>query len=91
MSDPFRRARGPILWWLRAAGFAGITMPWGRIYLVPERFYETPLRAHELIHLQQIERFGAVGFSARYLWWLARYGYERHPLEIEAREKSGSR
>lgn len=91
MTDPFHPARGLILWYLRRTGFGGITMPWGRIYLVPERFWETPLRAHELIHLQQIQRYGAVGFTLRYLWWLARYGYERHPLEVEAREKSGSR
>lgn len=88
---PFHAARGPILWWLRRAGYGGVTMPWGRVYLVPERFYDWPLRRHEYVHLQQIERYGPLGFTARYVWGLIRHGYEAHPMEIEARERSGSR
>ena len=90
IDDPFRPARGPILWWLRATGYGGITMPWGRAYLVPERLDDAGLRAHEAVHLEQIDRLGPVRFVARYLWLLARHGYERHPMEIEARERSGS-
>lgn len=91
MTDhPFYPARGPILWFLRSAGYGGVTMPWGRAYLVPSRLYDVALRAHEAIHLEQIARYGALGFAARYAWGLLRYGYERHPLEIEARERSGS-
>lgn len=89
MRDPFHPARGPILWWLRAAGVAGITMPWGRAYLIPARLHDQALRAHEAIHLEQLDRLGPVRFVVRYLWLLARHGYERHPMEIEARERSG--
>ncbi len=88
--DPFRRARGPLLWWLRAAGYGGITMPWGRAYLVPERLHDPGLRAHEAVHLDQLRRLGPVRFVALYLWLLMRHGYDRHPMEIEARERSGS-
>jgi hypothetical protein len=63
-------------------------MPWRVAYYLdwppPEG-----LVAHEAVHLEQIERYGAWGFSARNLWCLARYGYWRHPMEVEARERSG--
>jgi hypothetical protein len=49
------------------------------------------LVAHEEVHLAQIERYGALGFTARYLWLLMRHGYEAHPMEIEARIRSGHR
>ena len=77
-----------IRWWLRVTGFAAITMPWRVAYYLswpPDH----RLVAHEEVHLAQIERYGPWGFAARYLWWLARYGYWRHPMEVEARDKSG--
>ena len=49
------------------------------------------LGAGLLIGLEQIERYGPWGFTARYLWLLIRHGYEAHPMEIEAREISGHR
>jgi hypothetical protein len=88
--DPFRPARGPILWWLRATGYGGITMPWRRAYLIPARLHDPALRAHEQVHLDQLARLGPVRFAALYLWLLIRHGYERHPMEVEARERSGS-
>ena len=79
-----------IRWWLRATGFSAITMPWRVAYYLdwppPEG-----LVAHEEVHLAQIERYGALGFTARYLWLLMRHGYEAHPMEIEARIRSGHR
>jgi hypothetical protein len=47
--------------------------------------------SHEEVHLEQIRRYGGVGFTVRYLWWLFLHGYENHPLEIEARQRSGYR
>lgn len=88
--DDFRMATGPILWWLRRTGFSGITMPWGKVYIVPERFFDEGLRAHEAIHLEQLRRMGAMRFSLTYLWLLLRYGYANHPMEVEARTRSGS-
>ncbi len=74
---------------LHLLGAAAITMPWRRIYALREHFDDEILRRHEMIHIEQIERDGAVVFSLRYLCWLARYGDRQNPYEIEAyaREK----
>lgn len=87
---PHRPAPLPIRWWLRATGFSAITMPWRACYYLD---WPPPdgLIAHEEIHLEQIQRHGPLGFAARYLWLLMRHGYEAHPMEIEARIKSGHR
>lgn len=87
---PHRIAPLPIRLYLRATGYRGITMPWGRAYYWP---WPPPdgLIAHEQVHLDQLRRLGPARFVARYLWLLARHGYERHPMEIEAREISGHR
>jgi hypothetical protein len=79
-----------IRWWLRATGYEAITMPWRVAYYLswpPDH----GLVAHEEAHLAQIDRHGPWGFAARYLWWLFLHGYENHPLEIEARQRSGYR
>lgn len=40
---------------------------------------------HEVCHLKQYRRYGTAGFLLRYgLGWL-RYGYQQHPMELEAR------
>jgi hypothetical protein len=78
-------ARGPLAWYLRRAGYAGITLPPLGIYLLGHRIDDVRLRRHEAAHWQQYRRLGLVRFYALYLWWLARVGYELHPFEIEAR------
>jgi hypothetical protein len=56
------------------------------------------LLAHELIHIEQMNRYGRLGFYFRYLaiyfrnllrYRSSRKAYLEHPFEIEAREKSG--
>lgn len=86
-----RTARGPIRWFLQATGYRGITMPWRVIYLAPGSEGDTGLIAHEAVHVEQIDRLGPIRFVYTYLYMLMRYGYERHPMEIEARERSGVR
>lgn len=85
-----RPAPAVLRWYLRRTGFAAITAPWGAAYYL---CWPPPpgLAAHESVHLDQIRRLGAVRFTLVYLWQLARFGYERHPLEVEARERSGHR
>lgn len=78
----------PIRIFLKAAGYRAITMPWRTIYILDE-VYQSDIIRHELVHIAQIERMGALKFTAVYLWYLLRYGYDKHPLEIEARETSG--
>jgi hypothetical protein len=47
--------------------------------------------AHEKVHLRQQLRGLLIFFYIRYFYYHWRYGYERNPYEVEAREKSGSR
>lgn len=80
----FIRADGFWLWVLDRLSCDGLTMPWRTIYIRPECWHDKSLRAHELAHIDQIDRMGPIWFSAAYLWQLWRYGYDRMPLEIEA-------
>ncbi len=41
---------------------------------------------HELCHIRQFERYGFIGFIARYLWESLRKGYYHNKYEVEARE-----
>lgn len=86
-----RNARGPIRWFLRATGYCALTAPWRIIYVLAGHERDIGLIAHEAIHIEQIDRMGGWRFAVTYLWQLARHGYERHPMEIEARERSGCR
>ena len=80
-----RAARGPVRWYLKAVGFAGITLPPFGVYILAERLDDEALRKHELAHWQQAADLGVFKFYVKYLWLLARHGYQRHPMEIEAR------
>lgn len=44
--------------------------------------------AHELVHVEQIERHGFVKFYLKYFFYLLRYGYKKNPFEVEARERA---
>ena len=80
-----REASGPILWCMRLYGFKGWASFWRTAYFLPGRLDDRRLVAHELKHLEQIERDGRALFTVKYLWWLCRYGYWLNPYEIEAR------
>lgn len=77
-------------------GFAGITL--GPLVIIRrEAAGDTALLRHELVHVEQWRRLGAVGFVRRYLgsyllWRLRGKGhvgaYRRIPLEIEAEWRS---
>lgn len=41
---------------------------------------------HEMKHLLQIDEYGRLSFLVKYAYYLARYGYEDNPLEIEAQK-----
>lgn len=87
-SEGFRKAGWLWRGILDALGMAGLTMPWGCVYVHPDWWGREDLRRHELVHLEQIWRDGPLLFSVRYLWWLARYGYRDNPYEVEAYERS---
>lgn len=84
MKAKFVPAYGPWRWFLEGAGYSAITMPWRTIYVLREHWEVAELRRHELVHIEQIERDGAIKFTVLYLWYLARYGYRKNPYEIEA-------
>lgn len=80
-----RTASGPILWYMKACGFAGWASFWRVIYVLPGFENNESLLRHERKHLEQIERDGRVLFSIKYLYWLIRHGYLNNPYEVEAR------
>lgn len=84
MKAKFVAAYGPWRWFLAGFGYRAITMPWKTIYVLREHLDDEQLRRHELVHIEQIERDGAIRFSILYLWYLVRYGYRRNPYELEA-------
>ena len=47
---------------------------------------DRPKMAHELVHVLQIERASFAEVAAQHLTDLAKYGYEKAPLEVEAYE-----
>lgn len=81
----FVEATGFWLWLLDNLSCDGLTMPWRKIYLRRECWYDRHLRAHEICHIRQIERVGPVAFSFQYMWQLFWFGYSNMPLEQEAR------
>jgi hypothetical protein len=80
-----RPARHIIRWFLKATGFAGVTLPPIGIYILAERLHDQRLVRHELEHWAQAQRLGVVRFAFTYLYFTVRYGYWNNPLEIEAR------
>jgi hypothetical protein len=81
-----KTARGPVRWWLRLTGYAGIALPPVGIYILAEHLYSDRLIRHEQAHWAQWQRMGTIRFYTAYLWGLLRHGYRNHPMEIEARE-----
>lgn len=67
-----------------AANWA-ITLGQSTYYSVPWIEVDVKWRKHEDKHKEQWAREGTVKFAIKYLWYLARYGYERSPYEVEAR------
>ena len=80
-----RDAPPPISWFMRLFGFVGWASFWRTAYFLPGGLDNRGLVAHELKHLEQIERDGRVVFTVKYVWWLVRYGYQNNPYEEEAR------
>ena len=76
----------PVNWLMHRLKIMGLATPFGiviRSDVTPER--RVPLIRHELAHRDQMRRLG-VRFYIQYLRQYAKYGYNKMPLEIEARE-----
>ena len=83
-----KTATGLIAWFLHMTGAWAVTLPWKTIYCRPEHVDDPKLLAHEKVHLEQIERDGAVLWTLKVFWYLLRYGYKDSPYEIEARNNT---
>ncbi|MEL0027713.1 MAG: hypothetical protein VW625_03470 [Perlucidibaca sp.] len=81
-----REAPALLALFMQLLGVEGWIMPWGIIYVRPGRVRDRRLISHKMMHVEQMQRDGMVLFSLKYVWWLLRYGYHRHPYEIEARQ-----
>lgn len=46
------------------------------------------LVGHELAHIDQLEKMGLLRYWLTYLWLLAKHGYARHPMEIDAETRA---
>jgi hypothetical protein len=79
----------PVLWFLKLAGALAVTMPWKTVYCRPGQELNYALAAHEAVHVAQIERDGAIKWTAKIFYYLLRYGYINSPYEVEARAKAG--
>lgn len=82
-------AYGPFKWFLRTYGFAGVTMPWFTIYVLPNWINDRQLRRHELVHIAQMKRDGPIWMSIKYLYYNVKVGYYNNPYEVEARRIAG--
>lgn len=84
-------AKGLYSWFLYKFNYGAITMPWKTIHIRSDRIgiqYKALLN-HELVHIDQIKRLGAIRWSIKYFYYQLRYGYLDNPFEVEARSKSG--
>lgn len=85
MDYKVKTATGLIALYMHAFGYKGWASFWRTLYLVPGYEKADWLIRHETCHLDQIERMGRFKFTIKYMYWMMRYGYDNHPLEIEAR------
>jgi len=54
------------------------------LFLQPQEDVTDQLFRHEMEHVYQVWRKGWLGFYAMYLLLAIRYGYKKHPFELEA-------
>jgi len=67
--------------------YMGLTI-WPFIFMVnPD---DKGLLAHEMVHIRQQQEGWLIGFYIKYFYYQWKYGYEKNPYEVEAREISGS-
>lgn len=79
--------------WMYRHDWAGFTLPvpfYGAVIFYWLLDSSVPpsarTRRHERTHADQIARYGALGFTVRYFYYLIRYGYSSNPFELSAYE-----
>lgn len=76
-------------WFLTKFNYGAITTPWRTIYVRKDKMGDEGLINHELVHISQIEKYGPVVWTIKYLYYNFKYGYYNNPFEVEARLISG--
>ena len=74
--------------------FQAAALTLGHVVLCADDHARRRFRAHELVHVQQAERWGPLFLPiylglAAWTWHKTGNGYWNHPWEVEARQKSG--
>ena len=74
--------------------FQAAALTLGHVILCADDDARRRFRAHELVHVQQAERWGPLFLPlylgmAAWTWRKTGHGYWHHPWEVEARRKSG--
>lgn len=72
-------------------GYNGLTFPPFGIYIVEKHRENEMLRRHELAHWEQYRGLGGLLFGILYAFQYVVYGYDRMPMEVEARRVSGEK
>lgn len=83
-----KTASGLMLAYLNLFKFDAVATLWDTIYVRPGFESHSVLLLHEQEHIRQMQSEGKFKFTAKYLWYLLRYGYWNNPYEVQAREAS---
>jgi len=91
MQVKVQEAKGIYSWFLYKFNYGAITMPWKTIHIRSDRIglQYKKLLEHELVHVDQINKLGAIKWTLTYFYYQLRYGYANNPFELEATRKSG--
>lgn len=65
--------------------FNGLSLPPFGIFIRKEQQHNEALKLHELVHWKQYKRYGLFLFLLKFVYHQAKDGYDKNPLEIEAR------
>lgn len=82
-----KKNNNPKIYFLKKMGgnYNGRTVPPFGIYILESQKDNQELINHELIHWKQYQRMGLINFHLEFAKQLYQYGYDKAPLEIEAR------
>lgn len=75
-----------IRWFLNAVKRDAVTLPPFGIYCRASVLNDAQLATHEQVHWEQYQKMGFWRYYLTYLWYQIRYGYDKNPMEVEARK-----
>lgn len=82
-----RKRKNPPIFYKKALSknYNARTIPPFGIFIKATERNNAELLNHELIHWQQYQKMGLVKYYRTYFRQMKEYGYDAHPMEIEAR------